>query len=56
MISWIHRYLQITFLFARDWREADLLLGPKVRALEKIERNHPDVNIKLPEAPVLIDG
>ena len=57
-VPWKYEYwttpLPKTFPLARDGKEGTLLWDPRVRTVDKIEHNHPDLIIRLPEGPVAI--
>jgi hypothetical protein len=57
-IPWKREYwttpLPKTFRLIRDGKEGVLFWDPKVRTVHKMEHNHPDMIIQLPEGPVVI--
>jgi hypothetical protein len=57
-VPWKYEYwktpLPKTFPLKRDGKEGVLFWDPKVRTVNKMEHNHPDMIIQLPEGPVAI--
>ena len=57
-VPWKNEYwttpLPKSFTLTRDGKEGELLWDPKVRTTKKMEHNHPDMILKLPEGQVVI--
>ena len=50
----VAKVLRKSFTLTRDGKEGELLWDPKVRTTKKMEHNHPDMILKLPEGQVVI--
>ena len=57
-IEWKYEYwttpLPKSFTLTREGKKGELLWDPKVKTVNKMEHNHPDMVLRLPEGPVAI--
>ena len=57
-VDWKYEYwttpLPKSFTLVRDGKRGELLWDPKVKTVNKMEHNHPDMILRLPDGPVAI--
>jgi hypothetical protein len=52
--EWWTTPLAKSFPLTREGKQGELLWDPKVKTVNKLEHNHPDIVVKMPEGQVLI--